>query len=112
MIDPALLSLSDLAANIRNRKISSVEATQGLLTRIKDWQPLLNAFVRLDAEEALAAAREADTRLAKSGPVGPLHGVPLAHKDMYYIAGKSAGCGSKVREGWIAPATSTAIARL
>jgi aspartyl-tRNA(Asn)/glutamyl-tRNA(Gln) amidotransferase subunit A len=110
--DPALLSLSDLAADIRNRKISSVEATQALLTRIKDWQPLLNAFVRLDAEEALAAARQADAALAKSDAVGPLHGVPLAHKDMYYIAGKPAGCGSKVREGWIAPATSTAIARL
>ncbi len=38
--------------------------------------------------------------------------MPLAHKDMYYIEGKPAGCGSKVREGWIAPATSTAIARL
>ena len=94
------------------RKLSSVEATQALLTRIEQWQPKLNAFVRIDTDEALQAAKAADAALAKSGPKGPLHGVPLAHKDMYYVAGKPAGCGSKIREGWIAPATSTAIARL
>lgn len=112
MSDPALLSLSETASLIAARKLSSLEATQALLARIAQWQPLLNAFVRFDPEEALQAARAADEALAKSGPKGPLHGVPMAHKDMYYIAGKPAGCGSKVREGWIAPATSTAIARL
>ena len=71
----------------------------------------LNAFVRVEAEDALAAAKAADRALAPRGE-GPLHGVPLAHKDMYYSAGKPAGCGSKVREGWIAPVTSTAIVRL
>jgi aspartyl-tRNA(Asn)/glutamyl-tRNA(Gln) amidotransferase subunit A len=110
--DPALMPLAEAAAAIRARKLSSVEATQALLTRIQQWQPLLNAFVRIDADAALQAARDADAALAKHGPSGPLHGVPLAHKDMYYVAGKPAGCGSKVREGWIAPATSTAIARL
>jgi aspartyl-tRNA(Asn)/glutamyl-tRNA(Gln) amidotransferase subunit A len=110
--DPALLSLSEVAALIAARKLSSLEATQALLARVATWQPILNAFVRIEADEALQAARAADEALAKSGPKGPLHGVPLAHKDMYYIAGKPAGCGSKVREGWIAPATSTAIARL
>jgi aspartyl-tRNA(Asn)/glutamyl-tRNA(Gln) amidotransferase subunit A len=110
--DPALLSLAEAAEAIRMRKLSSVEATQALLARIEKWQPLLNAFVRFDPEEALQAAKAADATLAQSGPTGPLHGVPLAHKDMYYIKGKPAGCGSKVREGWIAPATSTAIARL
>ena len=83
-----------------------------MLARIERWQPALNAFVRVEADEALAAAKAADRALARRGPKGPLHGVPLAHKDMYYSAGKPAGCGSKVREGWIAPATSTAIARL
>jgi aspartyl-tRNA(Asn)/glutamyl-tRNA(Gln) amidotransferase subunit A len=110
--DPALLSLSEAAALIAARKLSSIEATQALLARVATWQPILNAFVRIEADEALQAARAADEALAKSGPKGALHGVPLAHKDMYYIAGKPAGCGSKVREGWIAPATSTAIARI
>ena len=56
--------------------------------------------------------RRPPTALAAGKAKGPLHGVPLAHKDMYYIAGKPAGCGSKIREGWIAPATSTAMQRL
>src|SRR5262249_17378631 len=68
--------------------------------------------VRVEAEEARAAAKGADRALARGKPKGPLHGVPLAHKDMYYSKGKPAGCGSKVREGFIAPVTSTAIARL
>lgn len=112
MSDPALMSLAEAAEAIRSRKLSSVEATQALLKRIEVWQPTLNAFVRIDRDEALQAAKAADEALAKSGPKGPLHGVPLAHKDMYYIKGQPAGCGSKVREGWIAPDTSTAIARL
>ena len=68
--------------------------------------------MRIEADEALAAAKAADDALARGQAKGPLHGVPLAHKDMYYSAGKPAGCGSKVREGWIAPATATAVARL
>jgi len=110
--DPATLSLTQVAAAIRRRKLSSVELTRALLARIERWQPVLNAFVRVEADEAVAAAKAADRALARRGPKGPLHGVPLAHKDMYYFAGKPAGCGSKVREGWIAPTTSTAIARL
>jgi aspartyl-tRNA(Asn)/glutamyl-tRNA(Gln) amidotransferase subunit A len=110
--DPAQLTLTEVAAAIRRRKLSSVELTRSLLARIERWQPTLNAFVRVETEDALAAAKAADRALARGKPKGPLHGVPLAHKDMYYSAGKPAGCGSKVREGWIAPVTSTAIARL
>jgi aspartyl-tRNA(Asn)/glutamyl-tRNA(Gln) amidotransferase subunit A len=110
--DPAELTLKEVAAAIRSRKLSSVELTRALLARIERWQPALNAFVRVEADEALAAAKAADRALARRGPKGPLHGVPLAHKDMYYSAGKPAGCGSKLREGFIAPVTSTAIARL
>jgi aspartyl-tRNA(Asn)/glutamyl-tRNA(Gln) amidotransferase subunit A len=110
--DPAMLPLTELAAAIRDRKVSSVEVTTALLKRIEAWQPKLNAFVRIEADGALELARAADAALARRDIKGPLHGVPLAHKDMYYSAGKPAGCGSKVREGWIAPTTSTAIARL
>jgi len=104
--------LTEVAAAIRERKTSSREVMQALLDRIDRWQPALNAFVRIEADEALVAAKAADDALAQGAAKGPLHGVPLAHKDMYYFAGKPAGCGSKVREGFIAPATSTAIARL
>lgn len=112
MSDPALLTLADLASAIRARRLSAVEATNACLERIAAWQPVTNAFVQVDEDEALAHARAMDAALARGEVKGPLHGVPLAHKDMYYSKGKVAGCGSKVREGWIAPATSTAIARL
>jgi aspartyl-tRNA(Asn)/glutamyl-tRNA(Gln) amidotransferase subunit A len=112
MTDIAGLSLAEIAAAIRARRISSVETTQALLARIAGWQPRLNAFVRLEPDEALAAAAAADQGLARGEAKGALHGVPLAHKDMYYVAGKLAECGSRVRQGFVAPATSTALARL
>ena len=110
MSDPAELSLTDLASAIRRRKVSSAEVTKALLARIKTWQPKINAFARVEAEDAMKAARAADRALANGKIRGPLHGVPLAHKDMYYVKGKLAECGSKIRKGWTAPATATATA--
>jgi aspartyl-tRNA(Asn)/glutamyl-tRNA(Gln) amidotransferase subunit A len=110
--DPAGLTLTEITGALRRRSFSSTELTQWMLERIERWQPALNAFVRVEQEEALAAAKAADRALGRGKPKGPLHGVPLAHKDMYYVKGKLCECGSKVRKGWIAPATSTALARL
>jgi aspartyl-tRNA(Asn)/glutamyl-tRNA(Gln) amidotransferase subunit A len=109
--DPSVLTLTEAAAAIREHKLSSVEVTRSLLARIERWQPVLNAFVRVEVEEALAAAAAADAAIASGVARGPLHGVPLAHKDMYYVTGKLAECGSKIPNGWVAPATSTAILR-
>jgi aspartyl-tRNA(Asn)/glutamyl-tRNA(Gln) amidotransferase subunit A len=106
------MNLKDLAAAIKRRKVSSVEATKAYLARIDKWQPALNAFARVEAEDALKSAKAADRALAAGKAKGPLHGVPLAHKDMYYSKGKLAECGSKIRKGFIAPATATAVERL
>jgi aspartyl-tRNA(Asn)/glutamyl-tRNA(Gln) amidotransferase subunit A len=110
--DPATLSLVEVASAIRARKLSSVEVARAPLTRIERWQPTINAFVRVEAEEVLAAATAADMANADGATMGPLHGVPLAHKDMFYLAGRIAECGSKIRKGWVAPTTSTVVARL
>src|SRR6202023_1625755 len=101
-----------IAGALRRRAFSSAELTRWMLERIERWQPAINAFVRIVADEALAAAKAADRALARGKAKGPLHGVPLAHNDMYYVKGKVSECGSKVRAGWVAPATSTALARL
>ena len=66
----------------------------------------------IEAESALKAADEADVALAKGKNRGPLHGVPLAHKDMYYDAGKVSTCGSLIRRDFVASTTSTALQRL
>src|SRR6185437_8048611 len=80
--------------------------------RIAQWQPKLNAFMAVEAESALKAADEADAALAKGKNRGPLHGVPLAHKDMYYDAGKVVTCGSLIRRDFVPATTSTALQRL
>jgi aspartyl-tRNA(Asn)/glutamyl-tRNA(Gln) amidotransferase subunit A len=110
--NPAELTLTEIAGALRRRTFSSTELTRWMLERIGRWQPIINAFVRIDEDEALAAAKRADRALGRGKAKGALHGVPLAHKDMYYVKGKVSECGSKVRKGWIAPATATVLTRL
>jgi aspartyl-tRNA(Asn)/glutamyl-tRNA(Gln) amidotransferase subunit A len=110
--EPALLSLTEVAQAIAQKRISSREATQSCLNRIAQWQSPLNAFMAIDAHEALAAADDADASLAKGTIRGALHGVPLAHKDMYYDAGKVVTCGSRIRRDFVATSTATALQRL
>ena len=110
--EPALMSLTSVAHAIADKRVSSREVTQSCLDRIARWQPLLNAFMAIEAEDALKAADAADTALAKGARHGALHGVPLAHKDMYYEAGKVVTCGSRIRRDFVATTTSTALQRL
>jgi aspartyl-tRNA(Asn)/glutamyl-tRNA(Gln) amidotransferase subunit A len=108
----ALMSLTAVAKAIAEKTVSSHEVTRSCLHRIAQWQPRLNAFMALEAEQALKAADEADAALAKGNAKGVLHGVPLAHKDMYYETGKVVTCGSKIRRDFVATTTSTALQRL
>jgi aspartyl-tRNA(Asn)/glutamyl-tRNA(Gln) amidotransferase subunit A len=110
--EPALLSLTEVAQAISSKRLSSREATQSCLDRIAQWQPHLNAFMAIEGEAALEAADAADAALAKGNIGGVLHGVPLAHKDMYYETGKVVTCGSKIRRDFVATTTSTALQRL
>ena len=110
--DPALMSLAEVASAIAARQLSSREVTRALLHRIAQWQPRLNAFMAIESEAALKAADQADAALARGESRGPLHGVPLAHKDMYYDAGKVVTCGSAIRRDFVATSTSTALQRL
>ena len=84
-------SLKQLSAALAQKKISSVELTTLFLERIEQHNPTLNAFVTLDRERTLAAARAADVQLAKVGAgttaATPLTGIPLAHKDIFCTAG-------------------------
>ena len=110
--EPALMSLVAVAKAIADKKVSSREVTRSCLHRIAQWQPSLNAFMAIESDQALAAADEADSALAKGHNRGVLHGVPLAHKDMYYDAGKVVSCGSLIRRDFVATTTSTALQRL
>ena len=95
-------SIADLARALRAGRLSSVELTQGLLERIAKLGPALNAFITVDAEGALGAARSADLLLAK-GAAGPLTGIPIAHKDVLMTAGLRTTCGSRMLANFTAP---------
>jgi aspartyl-tRNA(Asn)/glutamyl-tRNA(Gln) amidotransferase subunit A len=110
--EPALMSLTAVAKAIADKRVSSREVTRSCLHRIAQWQPRLNAFLAIESEDALAAADAADAALAKGNVRGVLHGVPLAHKDMYYDTGKVVSCGSLIRRDFVAKTTATALQRL
>ena len=80
----ASASLCAIAERIASRDISAVEVCENAIRRGEQLQPTLNAFISLQAEAAIAAAREVDARIGKGEVPGPLAGVPLAHKDMFY----------------------------
>jgi aspartyl-tRNA(Asn)/glutamyl-tRNA(Gln) amidotransferase subunit A len=100
------LSCIELAATIRAQRTSSVAAMEAVLKRAHAVHPKLNCFIRIDDEAALAAAHLADKDLARGYVRGPLHGVPMAHKDMYYRRGVVSSCGSKILRN--VPAAGTA----
>jgi aspartyl-tRNA(Asn)/glutamyl-tRNA(Gln) amidotransferase subunit A len=106
------MSLVAVARAIAEKRLSSHEVTRSCLHRIAQWQPRLNAFMSIEAEAALKAADAADAALAKGNHRGRLHGVPLAHKDMYYDEGHVVTCGSKIRRDFVAKTTATALQRL
>lgn len=81
-------SLREIAELIRTKKVSSVEVTQSCLHAAVTLQPLLNCYISIEADDAIEAAKEADRELAHGHCRGPLHGVPMAHKDMFFRAGK------------------------
>jgi len=97
MSDILSLSLAEVAAAIRTKKLSSVEATRACLERLHHIQPKTNCVISFEDDEALKAARAADRMRAKSARLGPLHGVPLAHKDMYYRKGRITKTNVQVR---------------
>ena len=105
-------TLVDTANAIASGEVSSLEVTQAALARIAARQPLLNAFVRVEEEAALSAARQADARQAAGSNLGRLHGVPLAHKDMFYRQGVPVTCGSAIRRNFVPDYTATVLDRL
>ncbi|MEU8921922.1 amidase [Kitasatospora sp. NPDC048545] len=109
---PYELSLAAAAREIHARRLSPVELVESVLDRIERVEPGLGAYADVTAERAREAAREAEREIARSGPRGPLHGVPVALKDLIDVAGLPTGAGSRVREGHRADTDATVTARL
>ncbi|HZX31147.1 MAG TPA: Asp-tRNA(Asn)/Glu-tRNA(Gln) amidotransferase subunit GatA [Rhodocyclaceae bacterium] len=104
-------SLKELSQALAAKKISSVELTQLYLDRITRFNPQLNAFVTVNADKSLAAARAADQRIAQ-GNAGPLTGIPVAQKDIFCAEGWLTTCGSKMLSNFVSPYDATVIERM
>jgi amidase len=113
MTDPALC-LNDataLAALIRERAVSPVEVVDAFLARIEALNPAINAFCVVAAEEARTDARTAEAALVAGEAVGPLHGVPVAFKDLTDTAGVETAYGSWIHAGNIPDADALIVER-
>lgn len=87
-------SLADIAADLRSGTTSSVALTKDCLQRIAKFDTALGAFIAVYADEALTAAERADAQLASGVDLGPLHGIPLALKDLFDMKSKPTTAGS------------------
>lgn len=112
MSELAALAVSELAELIRSRQVSPVDITQACLDRIAADNERYNAFVTVDEAGALAAAKTAEAEIARGDYRGPLHGVPVAHKDLYATAGLRTTGGSRVLAEHVPNRDATVVARL
>lgn len=107
---PGAVSLTEAAAQLGG-SVSAQALTGACLARV-DQAAAFNGFVRIHKNQALQQATALDRRKREGQPCGPLHGVPLAHKDMFFQEGELAGCGSAILAGHRADHTATVLQRL
>jgi len=106
------LTAAETAAKIASGEVSAVEVAQAHLDRIGAVDGSVHAFLHVDTEGALAAARAVDERRASGAELGPLAGVPLAMKDVVVTKGLPTTSGSKILEGWRPPYDATITTRV
>ena len=104
------LTAAEAARAFAARTLSPVELLTALLARIERLDPKLHAFIRLDADAAMDAARAAETEIAAGRVRGPLHGVPVGIKDIIDVAGLPTTCHSKILVDNVAKADAAVIA--
>lgn len=104
-------SLAELSVGLQSGKFSSVELTQYYLDRIEKYDNVLNAFITVTQEEALATAKTADEMIAM-GSASALTGIPMAHKDIFCTDGVRTSAGSKMLDNFIASYNATVVEKL
>ena len=110
--DVAFLGAAEVARRIADRDLSPVEVTRRLLDRIARIDPRVHAFVEIHTDAALDDARRAEAEIAAGRRRGPLHGVPVALKDIFDVAGRVTRAGSRILDGPPAPRHAHVVERL
>ncbi len=111
-MQPFELSASEAARQIKHKDLSPVTLAQSLLDRIDSLEPALKAWVYLDREEVLSEARRKEQEVGSGTIVGPLHGVPIGLKDIYYTAGIPTTACSKVYADFVPEYDATTVSSL
>jgi len=106
------MTIGEFGRRLRARELTALDVTETCLRRIDELQPRLNAFIRVMADEARRDAAAADRELAAGRDRGPLHGVPIAVKDLIDIEGVPTTAASRVRDGQVAAGDAPVIAHL
>ena len=109
---PSLETIVDLAPRIRRKEVSPVEVTRACLGRIGKLDPALNAFITVTAESALEEARAAESEISRGEWRGPLHGIPIAIKDLIDTAGTRTTAGSALFEHRVPALDAEVVRRL
>src|ERR1700745_654848 len=105
------MPLHEVSAQIRDGKLSSVEVTRAVLDRIKQKNPSLRAYLTVLDDSALSQAAQADKEIKAGQWRGPLHGVPIAVKDLCWTKGVPTTCASKVLRDWRQDKNATVVDR-
>lgn len=106
------LSLSGAANLIKSGKLSPVELTRACLERIEYLNLRIHAFITVLADSAIGAAIRAEREIREGGNRGPLHGIPIAHKDILWTKGIRTTAHSRLLEYWIPQKNATIVERL
>ncbi|MGA6950241.1 MAG: amidase, partial [Candidatus Sulfotelmatobacter sp.] len=112
MSDLTFLAAVSMAEQIRKKKISPIELIDAHLKQIEKLNPKLNAFVHVEAEHALRAARTAEAEVMSKKNLGPLHGVPVSIKSSIDVAGLRCESGTRLRAGFTPTEDAPLVARL
>lgn len=103
------MTIRELAPLIRDRKVSPVEVTRDMLARIERENPALNAYALVLAGQAIEEAQAAEREIADGKYRGPLHGVPVSVKDLFYTRGVRTAAGSKIMAGFVPDHDAAAV---
>ncbi len=105
-------TISEVGKMLRSGKITSTALTELMLERIEIHNEKLNAFITVTAELAREQARQADEEIGRGHDRGPLHGIPVAVKDLFATEGIRTTCGSRLFEEWVPDYDATVVMRL
>jgi aspartyl-tRNA(Asn)/glutamyl-tRNA(Gln) amidotransferase subunit A len=108
----AFAAISELAPQLAAKRISPVEVTDAVLARIERYDPDLKSYITVTADSARHAARAAEAAIMAGHHLGPLHGIPVALKDLYATRGVATTYGSRLFAEWVPDFDAAAVERL